>query len=548
MLVLLLVIVMAGMETAGVVSIVPFLMAITQPDLIESNHVFARIYDLFGFSSRQNFIVALGAASAAVIVFSSALKTITQHVLNRFSHLQLHSISTRLLRNYLQQPYAFFLEHNTADLTKNLLSETDQAIINLIQPVAHSIAQAIVVLAMALLLFFYDPRIALGALLAMSALYGSVYLLVRNRLARIGIDRIHANRERHQSSSEALAGIKDVKLSGATEIYIVRFSQAVRRFARHRAASDTMAQTPLFLVEATGYCGLILIAIILLLRGGDASHALPALGLYGFAAYRMLPAFQIIYRGISRMRFSGPALAKLHAELHLQPESTVTAHQAPLVPHKEIRLEHVSFHYPRRPDAPVLQDFSLTIPVHTSVAIVGRSGSGKSTLMDILLGLLQPQKGTLYIDGTPITPDNVGAWQRAIGYVPQHIYLADVSVAENIAFGVPAENIDHAAVERAAKAAQIHDFIVNEMERGYQTPIGDRGIRLSGGQRQRLGIARALYKDPPVLFMDEATSALDEHTEAALAHAIQTLVTRKTIIIIGHRRISIDFCEKILSL
>jgi ABC-type multidrug transport system fused ATPase/permease subunit len=274
---------------------------------------------------------------------------------------------------------------------------------------------------------------------------------------------------------------------------------------------------------------------------------LPALGLYGFAAYRMLPSAQIMYRGFAKLKFSSASLDAIHRDLRL-PEEVFFATAPPLVPTREIRLQGVTYAYPSTPDKPVLDNFNLTIAAGTSVGIVGRTGAGKSTLMDILLGLLQPQAGTLSVDGSAIDATNVSAWQRAIGYVPQHIYLADASVAENIAFGLARKDIDMAAVERAARAAQIHDFIANELASGYDTKVGDRGIRLSGGQRQRLGIARALYRDPPVLLMDEATSALDSNTEELLTRAIRDLSGSKTVAVVAHRLTSLEFCERTMEI
>ena len=211
-------------------------------------------------------------------------------------------------------------------------------------------------------------------------------------------------------------------------------------------------------------------------------------------------------------------------------------------------MQGICFAYPTAPDKNVLQDFDLVIPANTSVGIVGKSGAGKSTVMDLLLGLLQPQAGTLSVDGITIDASNIRNWQAAIGYVPQHIYLADTSIAANIAFGVPAGQIDMQAVERAARAAQIHEFIANELPDGYQSKVGDRGIRLSGGQRQRIGIARALYRDPPVLLMDEATSALDSQTEDEFNQAVTQLVGSKTVIAIAHRSSSLIGFWKIESI
>ena len=480
-----------------------------------------------------------------LVLASSAFKTVTQHLLNRFVHLLRHSISSRLMARYLAQPYEFFIHRNTAELSKTILAEVDMVMGNLIQPMSQVIVQGIMVLAMLGLVFAYNPLTALAIVAVVGSLYGLIYLLVRRRLKRIGSEMVEANRQRYQTCNEALQGIRDIKITHAEAAYQQRYQHASRTQARHMATNETLSQTPLYLVEATGYTGLILIALALLLKSGDVAHVLPALGLYGFAAYRMLPAAQIMYRGFARLKFASATLDSLHRDMSLPLPAAAPANQPPIVPRQEIRLSGIRYAYPSTPGKPVLDGFDLIIPVNTSVGIQGPSGAGKSTVMDILLGLLTPQAGPLSVDGQPITAQNLPAWQAAIGYVPQHIYIADTSVAANIAFGIPPDQIDMQAVQRAARAAQIHDFVINELPQGYDTPVGDRGIRLSGGQRQRIGVARALYRDPPVLFMDEATSALDGATEAAINEAIRALSGSKTIVVIAHREASLRACEQV---
>ncbi|MFT3806897.1 ABC transporter ATP-binding protein [Arenimonas sp.] len=542
-----LVILMAGAETLGVLSIMPFLSVLGRPAVIHENAMLQSLYQRFAFADDRGFTIALGLASIAVVVASSAFKTITLHLINRFVYLQRHSISARLLSRYLHQPYEFFLTRNPSLLGKNVLSEVDQLLVNLIKPVSQMLAQGAVVLAMAILIFYYDPLTATCIVAVLVVLYGGIYTLVRKRLARIGRERQVANGQRYQACNEALGGIKDVQITHSADAYRGKFDRASRLYSRHMATSETLSQSPLYLVEAIGYSMLITVALLLLLRSNDVGHVLPALGLYGFAAFRMLPAAQIIYRGFAKLKFSSASLQSLQRDLNLPEESSPPA-AAPLAPQREIRLENIRYAYPSTPDKPVLDDFDLHIPANASIGIAGKSGAGKSTLMDLLLGLLRPQAGRLTVDGVPITASNIAGWQRAIGYVPQHIYLADASVAENIAFGVPRQNIDMQAVERAARAAQIHDFVAAELQNGYDTIVGDRGIRLSGGQRQRVGIARALYRDPPVLFFDEATSALDGQTEEALNEAIRNLSGSKTIVVIAHKETSLEYCQQVLSL
>jgi ABC-type multidrug transport system fused ATPase/permease subunit len=544
---LVLVTLMALADTLSVLSIMPFLSVVGRPAVIQESGLLHAVYQQLGFHDTRSFIFSLGLASIALVVLSSAFKTITLHTLNRFVHFQRHSLSSRLLSRYLHQPYEFFLATNPSILARNVLSEVDQIVTGLIQPVSQLIAQGAIVLAMAVLIFLYDPLTAMVLVAVLGMLYGAIYGLVRKHLARIGHQRQAANGQRYQACNEALAGIKDVKITHSAGAYRDKFNHASRQFSRHMASSDTLSQSPLYLVEATGYSMLIVIALSLLARSDDVAHVLPALGLYGFAAYRMLPAAQIMYRGFAKLRFASAALETIHGDL-LLPQDELSAKTSPLVPKTEIRLQGIRYAYPGAADKPVIDNFDLLIPVNTSVGITGRSGAGKSTLMDLMLGLLQPERGTISVDGVAINRGNIAAWQRAIGYVPQHIYLADTTLAQNIAFGVDPEDIDMAAVERAARAAQIHEFVVNELPEGYATPIGDRGVRLSGGQCQRVGIARALYRDPQVLFFDEATSALDTQTEEALNEAIHCLSDSKTIVVIAHKPSSLRSCSSIVSL
>ncbi|HEV2620735.1 MAG TPA: ABC transporter ATP-binding protein [Frateuria sp.] len=544
---LVLVVLMAMAETASVLSIMPFLSVLGRPAIIHETPLLLDLYRRLGLTDTRQFIFLLGFASIALVIASSLFKTVTLHVLNRFVHMERHSISTRLLSRYLEQPYEFFLVHNPSILAKNVLSEVDQLLFELVQPLSQLLAQGAVLLAMTLLIFCYDALTAICIMATLAVLYGTIYVLVRKRLAHIGKERQAADGQRYQACNEALGGIKDVKITHATKAYLGHFERASHLFSRHVATNETLAQSPLYLVEATGYTGLIVIALVLLLRSNDIAHVLPALGLYGFAAYRMLPSAQIMYRGLAKLRFASPHLDSIARDLDLPKEPTAKPGNA-LSLHREIRLGRIRYAYPSAPEKWIFDGFDLVIPANSSVGIIGKSGAGKSTLMDILLGLLNPQEGVMSVDGVPITADNAADWQRTIGYVPQHIYLSDATVTENIAFGVPRKAIDMAAVKRAARAAQIHEFVVGELPQGYDTQVGDRGIRLSGGQRQRIGIARALYRDPTVLLFDEATSALDPQTEVELNSAIRQLSASKTIIIIAHKETSLNDCDRVLSI
>lgn len=538
---------MAFAETAGVISIMPFLAVLARPEVIFENPWLHQAYRQFNFQSSKDFMLALGLFSIVLVVGSSIFKAITLHIVNRFVGFLRHSLSSRLLERYLHQPYEFFLKYNSSLLSKNVLSEIDQLQGGLIQPVSQMLAQGAVVLAVVILLFAYNPVNAIAIITSVGLLYAAIYFLVRKRLVLVGEERRLMNGLRYKANNEALGGIKDVKVTHSADAYLSKYQFASRNLSRHQATASTLASTPLYIVEAVGYTGLIILALVLMASSNDIAHVLPALGLYGFSAFRLLPSAQIMYRGFAQLKVSSTTLDSVYKDLNLAIEKT--NFQADLLAFShEIRLENIHYAYPSTPDKKVFNGFNLTIKANTSLGIKGKSGAGKSTLMDILLGLLHPNQGKLIIDGIDITEDNLSAWQKNIGYVPQHIYLADASVAENIAFGIPKENINQVALEKAAKAAQIHDFVKNNLEHGYQTMLGERGIRLSGGQRQRIGIARALYHDPSVLFMDEATSALDTETEAALNEAVQQLSGQKTIVVIAHREASLKYCDEVVEL
>ena len=542
---------MAFIESAGVISIMPFLAVLSNPNVVESNSYLKQLYDFTGAANKQNFILYLGFLSLFVVICSTVFKIVTQYAVNRFASLQRHYFSTRLLKTYLQQNYEFFIQRNSATLVKNILSEVDQLIWTMILPALSLMSYGVVLLSMVGILLLYDPLMAIATAFVLGLFYASIYMLVRKKLTQIGQEFTQANKERYQTCQEALAGIKDVMINNAEHGYIKQFEESSRVFARHIATRETLGQVPLNVIETVGYGCLIGLAMLLVVSGKEVSHILPVLGLYGFAAYRMLPAAQNMYRAISQIKFSEQVLSVLKPEFalekdelkHIEKDSTQY-----LKFENSIRLENISFAYPNRMESPILNNFSLEVKKNASLGIVGKSGSGKSTLMDIMLGLLFPQQGKVYIDDVELTANNITQWRDLVGYVPQNIYLADKSIAENIAFGVAKIDIDLKRVEFVARQAQIDDFIQSQLPLGYHTLVGERGVMLSGGQRQRIGIARALYKKPQVLFMDEATSALDTETEQAVNEAIQNLNGKMTMVIIAHRESAVAQCNQILKL
>lgn len=541
--------VMGVVEMVGVASILPLIAVLADPGIVKANPYFRAVYEYLSLPDINAFLIFLSASMFAVVVGRIAFAALTQYALVRYAHMRAHALSVRLLGIYLRRPYAWYLNRHSADLGKTVLSEVDQVIKGSLIPALQLASHLIVAASIITLIVLVDPIVALTASTAVASAYGIVYAGISRFLFHIGQERVQSNRQRYQIAQEVLGGVKEVKVGGLERGYLRRFERASLRLARRTATSQVVRELPRHALEALAAGGMLIVIIVLLLRAdGKLAAALPGIALYAFAALRLLPVLQSIFRELVSLRFGQPALDALHNDLTEKVDGPDIGDSGPPIRLAHaISLDGVSFTYPNA-DRPALSGVTLTIPAHAVVGVVGSTGAGKSTLIDIVLGLLTPQDGTLKVDGVVIGPHNVRAWQRSVGYVPQQIFLADESVAANIAFGLPPNQIDEKAVERAARMANLHDFIVEELPQGYDTRVGERGVRLSGGQRQRIGIARALYHDPDVLVLDEATSALDNLTERTVMDAVRDLSSRKTIIMIAHRLTTVKECDTIFFL
>ncbi len=545
-------IVSALIETVGVAAILPFLAILSDPEIIRTNAWLAWGYETLGFTSDQSYLVFIGLMVFGVVVLSLVVKTATLYAMMRFSFMRAATMSMRLLGGYLHQPYTWFLNRNSADLGKSLLSEIDRLSLTVIGPAMRLLASTVVVVFLTGLIVLMNPVIALSAAGFIFVSYGLIFLGLRKFIARRGKERLIANGQRFQIAQEALGGAKEVKLLGLETTYVARFRKPAHNMARALTTDMVVGESPRYILEGIAFGGMLLLIVVMLISDeGSLERLLPLLGVYAFAGLRLFPALQQVFRMATGLRFNYSGLESLHHDLmeveRNVPDRPKGPQPAPLDLGTSIELDDIHYAYPHA-ERGALNGLSLTIPANTTLGIVGGTGAGKTTAVDMILGLLMPEKGALLVDGVPITRENRRAWQRTIGYVPQQIFLTDESVRGNIAFGIPAEEIDEAAIERAARIAELHDFVVNELPEGYDTMVGERGVRLSGGQRQRIGIARALYHDPDVLILDEATSALDNLTERAVMDAVHNLGRAKTIIMIAHRLTTVKDCDRIVML
>lgn len=544
------ILVMALLDTTSVASVMPFVMVLTHPSVVESNHYLSLVYHWFAFRNVDEFLLLLGFFVFGVVIATTAFKALTTWAMLRFVTMRQYTLSRRLFKVYLRRPYEWFLSQHSADLGKSVLSEVQQVIVGALVPAMQLCTQAALAILVVALLMVVNPFLSLTVTFVLGGLYAVVMLLSRGYLSLIGADRVRANMERFHICNEAFSGIKDIKLLNLEDAFLTRFQAPSLRFMKHQATSQTINQLPQFAIQAIGISGVLVIILYQLMRNGNNYETVSLLALYAVAGYRLLPALQRIYGSAAQMRFAEPAVDVLYRDLIQAPISTEEKQrqdQPPLRLLQKLEFQDVFYSYPTGA-APALNGVNLTIPAWSMVGFVGRTGAGKTTAVDLLLGLLEPSGGRLVVDDIPITGANRKAWQRSVGYVPQHIFIADDSVAANIAFGVEGKEIDMAAVEAAARIANLHEFVIDELEHGYDTMLGERGIRLSGGQRQRVGIARALYRDPDVIIMDEATSALDNITERAVMDAVTNLHSRKTTILVAHRLTTVQRCDRIFVL
>jgi ABC-type multidrug transport system fused ATPase/permease subunit len=536
----------AILETFGVASIAPFIAVISTPEIIHENSYLSAIYKLLNLDSDNAFIILLGVVSIVMILLSNSSQAFVTWKITYFTQMQQHRLQVRLLQQYLAQPYSFYLEKNTSELGKNILNEVNSAISGVVLQTLLVISKLIVALFLFGLLLFLDPIVAITVTIVLVGSYWLIFTLVKKRLHTIGTARTVATFQTFKTAYEAMSGIKEIKLRNSEQKFIDRFVGPSEEGAHYAAQNNLISSLPRYLLEVVAFCGIIVITISIIGTKIEGSSAvIPIISLYAMAGYRLMPALQQIYSGITRVKYSMPAFNILINDFS-RAEMKIAKQSSPKIPMKFnniLKIKEISFSYDSSKSA-VIKKLNMNIDHNTTVGLVGETGSGKTTLADVLLGLLTPETGTITVDGVQINQSNISEWQKNLGYVPQAIYLTDDTIEHNIAFSVSAEEVDSEQVQKVAKMANMHEFILTLPEQ-YQTIVGERGVRLSGGQRQRIGIARALYHNPTVLVLDEATSALDSVTENVIMDAIHNLSHKKTIIMIAHRLSTVKECDVI---
>jgi len=531
-------------EFATVASVVPFLAMLADPERAREFPLIGPALASFGAQTSWDMLVAAAALFTTVAIASALVRFRLVWSTHSFVFGFAHELAVEIHRRILAQPYIYHLQHGSTDLL-TALRKAELLVFDVLLQVFYCATAILLSLFVVAALMVVDPATSLVAI----AFIGAFYLLV----TRFSRARLRANSQafdqyiaqRVRVAQESVGGIRDIIIDGSQAQFVREFAAADRRITRAHVSNALIGSAPRYVIEAAS---LMLVAALALYlsREQGLGAAVPVLGALALGAQRLLPLVQQVYHGWATVAGHWLVTTDVLEALSL-PVVDEPSPPTPLRLTNEIRLEQVSFTYPG-PRSPALQGISARIRRGSRVAIVGRTGSGKTTLADLLMGLLEPSSGQISIDGVPLDRSTRTAWQRSIAHVPQSAFLADTTIARNIAFGAAEAEIDLDRVRTAAKHAQLDGFVA-QLPDGYDTLVGERGIGLSGGQRQRLAIARAFYKDAPVVVLDEATSALDDETEAAIVASLDAMAKQgRTIIVIAHRATSIANCDLIIRL
>ena len=530
------------LETLGVSLVIPALAVLTQNDIGLRYPAVQPVLQALGNPRQQTLVIGGMLLLVAVYLIKALFLAFLAWWQMRFAYGVQAQLSQRLFTIYLHQPYTFHLQHNSAQLIRNVINEVSMITGNAILPVMMLFTEGLVLIGLCGLLLAIEPQGALIVVTVLGAAALGFHRLTHGRIEHWGKVRQYHEGLRLQHLQQGLSGAKDVKMFGSEAYFLKQYSLHNDQSAHVAQMQSTLQQLPRLWLELLAVSGLAILVMSMLEQNLSLEAVLPTLGLFAAAAFRLMPSVSRIMGAVQALRYGMPMIDVLHTELNLEIPKALEIQNSCTPFDSNIELSHVSYTYPAAAYAS-LKDISMKIKRGESVGFIGATGAGKSTLVDIILGLLTPDQGEVRVAGKDIQ-QNLRNWQDQIGYVPQSIFLTDDTLRRNVAFGLPNEQIDDAAVKRAIKAAQLEDF-VRSLPDGLMTMVGERGIRLSGGQRQRIGIARALYHDPAVLLLDEATSSLDTATEQSVMQAVKEMQSSKTILIVAHRLSTVEHCDRL---
>jgi ABC-type multidrug transport system fused ATPase/permease subunit len=533
-------------EVVSLGAVLPFIGILTQPEKVFTSPWLAGFVGTFGITSGTGLILPLTICFAAAALTAGGLRLLLLWVSIRLGNATGADLSVEVYRRSLYQNYSVHIARSSSEIISGITQKVNAATGVLVSAVAV-ITSSILFVAIMVTLLVIDPMVAIVSMISFGSAYGFIGLLTRRRLVRNSFSIAQEQTQVVKVLQEGLGAIRDMLLDGTQKVYCNIYQRTILRLQRASGENNFISQAPRYAMEALGMALIAVFVLALSHRVGGVTSALPVLAMLALGAQRLLPLMQQLYGNWSVVVGNKTVLADVLALLDQPlPTNANLPEPEPLALKHFIRFQNVSFRYNSN-EPWVIEDVNLSISKGARVGIIGATGSGKSTAVDLLMALLEPTQGQILVDEQVIDFENQRAWQRTVAHVPQSIYLADTTIAENIAFGVPLDQIDLDRVRRVAQQARIAEFIEGRPE-SYSAIVGERGVRLSGGQRQRIGIARALYKKASILIFDEATSALDSETEQAVMQAIEGLSKDLTLFIVAHRLTTLKNCDVIIKL
>lgn len=539
----------AILEVFSVATVIPVANIVFMPEKIHQNEMLIFLYDLFGFQSDRSFGIVIMLSLIAAFVMKNIYIYFMQKVMYHFVYTNQFRTSERMMKNYMRRGYEFYLNADTAVIQRSITSDVNN-MYGLILSLLQLVSEGIVFVVLSIVLLVSDPlmTVIIASLLGVTLL--AIKVIIKPVMHRAGADNQEYYSNLFKWIHQTVTGIKEVKIGGREKYFIDTYAQYGKGYVGAVQRYTLFNNIPRLIIETVCVCGIVVYFLVLFLGGYQTDNLLDTIAAFGVALMRLMPCANRINNQLNSISYFEPFFMGVSDNLQDEIDgkntdmSVFEVQKEKLPVEKEIKIENISYQYPNT-EKWILKNANITIPVGSAIGIVGETGSGKSTLVDILLGLLVAQEGTITADGQDIfEKDNYRKWLKNVGYIPQTVFMIDDTIRKNVAFGIPEEEIDEERVWEVLKEAQLDEF-VKSLPEGLETGIGERGIRLSGGQRQRISIARALYEDPSVLVLDEATSALDNDTEKAIMDSINHLHGKKTLIIIAHRLQTIEKCDAV---
>jgi len=547
----------ALLEVAGIGAVPVFISTLAVPEEVRNYPFMDSFLNTLGITTAQELVIWGAVGFILVFTVRAAFLIFLDYVRIRLTERHRVRLARLLFTRYMQAPYEFHLGRNTAELLRNVDSETKNIITGVINPILTLILNGLMTIFISLLLIAATPWIALVAIGVVGG-GGMLFLrTVKEKMNRYGKEARTERKNTIQAVNQGLGGFQDARVIGVERALVDDFYRSISRYAKLERYKKFVGGLANPLLEYIAVLGLMLLVLTMVLTGVELSAMVPLLGLFGAAIVRLRSTVGAITNTLNTLQYNMASVEAVVGDLDLlknvdrkelislkdSADHDFAVRHDGLSLRRALQLEGVTYCYPGS-ENPALDKISLTIKQGQSVGLVGATGSGKTTLVNVLLGLLQPQEGSILVDGVDVQSD-LRKWQNNLGYIPQSIFLLDDTIRQNVAFGLPESEIDDNKVWEALYAAQVGNFIMQELSDGIDTYVGERGVRLSGGQRQRVGLARAIYHNPDVLVMDEATSALDNETESLVMQALDDLKENRTFIMIAHRLSTVQSCDQL---